>query len=655
MRLGLNMSITGAGSVSPLAIYAVLGFTPLLVFDFDSELYATGGTVSTFDDSITHSAATRATMVDSDGVLKWRPHNLALNSASPATQSITVISGADYTVECTGVSIALSGAGSGTVTEGNPVEITASTTTLTLTVTGSTGTMWVYRSDLGGMVNNPDTGNSYVPTTSTERYLPRRGHHVWNGSTWVNEGLLHESEQRVNLQTYSSSLATSSPTLVAATPGAGGTPSSGTGSYYRLTSTSGNANHRVQFPLISVTSGATYTLSLEVSYTNTQFIGLTWFDGTAPDGFVFDILNGVKGSSASAFSGEIVSLGSGVYRISITGTANGSSIYPNVVFLKSDTVFNAANISNCDGTETYDFTFMQLEAGPTPSSYIPTSNAAVTREAETLTVPAAKLPYSATAMSIQMEGLETFADEGSATQETLFDWRVDSNNRITLALDTDSTKVGTLTLTMVNGSGTDETISTTAELTPGVNDRFNVAIVCTPTEIGIALDGTAETRVSHSIGLPDLSGADATLGGNGTRALVRAWNQDITDAGIEAASVTAPLLFGLPTISGNTNQGATLTASSAPAVIGAPTPTTTWQWLRDGAPISGATSSTYVLTGDDVGSKISVRQTVTNVVGTASATSAETATISAVPAGAIAQRDGAYILDRAGNYIEVRS
>jgi hypothetical protein len=40
-----------------------------------------------------------------------------------------------------------------------------------------------YRSDLGGMVNNPDRGDSYVPTTTVARYLPRRGHHVYNGST----------------------------------------------------------------------------------------------------------------------------------------------------------------------------------------------------------------------------------------------------------------------------------------------------------------------------------------------------------------------------------------------------------------------------------------------------------------------------------------
>jgi hypothetical protein len=60
----------------------------------------------------------------------------------------------------------------------------------------------LYRSDLGGMVDNPDQSagfETYVPTTSAARYLPRRGHHVWNGSAWVNEGLLHESEARTNL------------------------------------------------------------------------------------------------------------------------------------------------------------------------------------------------------------------------------------------------------------------------------------------------------------------------------------------------------------------------------------------------------------------------------------------------------------------------
>jgi hypothetical protein len=64
------------GSTSLLSLYAVLGFKPQLVLDFDDEKYFTRSTRSTFADAITHTRAGNATMVDSDGVLKWAPHNL---------------------------------------------------------------------------------------------------------------------------------------------------------------------------------------------------------------------------------------------------------------------------------------------------------------------------------------------------------------------------------------------------------------------------------------------------------------------------------------------------------------------------------------------------------------------------------------------------
>ena len=185
---------------SAIPPYAIGGFDPALVFDFPEEFYRTGGSTTTFSNALTHSRLGNATMHDSDGLLKWAPHNLALNSAAPVTQSLTVVSGVDYTVECAGSgSVVLSGAGSGTVTGGSPVEITASTTTLTLTVSGSVDLMWAYRSDLGGMVNNPDTGNSYVPTTSTAVYMPRRNAYVYDGSSWVNAGVQIESAAATNL------------------------------------------------------------------------------------------------------------------------------------------------------------------------------------------------------------------------------------------------------------------------------------------------------------------------------------------------------------------------------------------------------------------------------------------------------------------------
>lgn len=63
--------------------------------------------------------------------------NLFLNSTAPATQIITVVSGIDYCVSVTGTgNIVLSGAGTGTVTDGSYVTFTASTTSLTCTVTG---------------------------------------------------------------------------------------------------------------------------------------------------------------------------------------------------------------------------------------------------------------------------------------------------------------------------------------------------------------------------------------------------------------------------------------------------------------------------------------------------------------------------------------
>ena len=73
-----------------LSSYAVNNFDPKLVFDFTGNVFKTGGGISTFSNSITHARAGQATMVDSDGLLKWAPHNLLPSSNAFADTSVTL-------------------------------------------------------------------------------------------------------------------------------------------------------------------------------------------------------------------------------------------------------------------------------------------------------------------------------------------------------------------------------------------------------------------------------------------------------------------------------------------------------------------------------------------------------------------------------------
>ena len=251
-----------------------------------------------------------------------------------------------------------------------------------------------YRSDLGGMVDNPDRGDSYVPTTSSAVYLPRRGHHIYNGSAWVNEGLLHESEARTNLEDYSDmssgttivGSATLTPNNAVGPAGANTAATLTTNSatsqqgFATTQSSSGSTNHT--FSIFAKANGVNY---IQLIASSTVFGVDVWGN--------FDLASGVAGTMGTAvLNYGIEDWGDGWYRVFITGLANGSSGNGGPYMVDAATTARAGAVTG-DGTSGLLLFGYQFEAGSTPSSYIPTSGATVTRAAESLTIPAANLPW----------------------------------------------------------------------------------------------------------------------------------------------------------------------------------------------------------------------------------------------------------------------
>jgi len=543
------LEITSA--FNPLADYAVSGNQPGLILDFADDTYSIDGNSTTdFDTALNYTGDSLSTMVDSDGALKWAPHNLALNSASPATQNITVVSGADYTVELTGTgSITLSGAGTGTVTEGSPVEITASTTTLTLTVAGSVDTMWAYRSDLGGMVDNPDRGDSYVPTTSAAVYMPRRNSHLWDGSQWVNEGLLLETEVRTNLFTYSNDFTdaywekTNTATLALDATGPDGVANSAV--TLVDSGATGTGNVRIGKNPWVLPGAGTYAFSVYAKAHQLNWLSLQelLFDGGTNYNY-FDLANGVLGATQqSGTQNTIEDVGNGWYRCTIV--MSSTTDLSGAVFIACANANGGFSV-DLDGTSSIRIADAQFEEGSTPSSYIPTAGAAATRAAQSLTVPSTNTTPSTTAISMQIDGGITYADDDAAAQQTFLRWQADANNYISLDLDADSTATGEVNANQAVG-GTVDTVVAASEYSPGVNVDFNIASRHTSGAINVSKDGTAATEDTTPTSLVDLDAQDIELGQDfmGHIGQFRLWEDvDLADAGIEAASTppSAPVL-----------------------------------------------------------------------------------------------------------------
>ena len=312
----------------------------------------------------------------------------------------------------------------------------------------------VYRSDLGGMVDNPDRGDSYVPTTSSAKYLPRIGHHVYNGSAWVNEGVLAESESRANLIQYSDASSGWSASAGTLTANSGVSPD-GSENASSFVEDNNSANHQIVEASISgLLANVDNTFSAYVKtlsgsrYAQLRIYGV----GTNKGWASFDLSSGVlSGSGGTALKqSTIQNIGNGWYRVSIT--TNHTSTY-GVSIVLADSGATEAPAYTGDSTSGIYFYGIQVEQGSTPSSLIPTSGSSVTREAESFTIPSANLPWpTPVVIGDELVANGTFDTDISGWTTSSADWTWDSGseraylntttNYQSLSYDTDYTSGG---------------------------------------------------------------------------------------------------------------------------------------------------------------------------------------------------------------------
>jgi len=593
-------------SVAIVDPYEVNSFTPDFVLDFKNSVYKTGGTDTTLSSAVTHARAGNATMVDSDGLLKWSPHNLLTRSeelnlwTQVGTGSVVVDNAVAPDGTTTAATLTMGSTtalryirSSGTYTAGDiitysfwarsdtvtalPLGINGGTNgdnnsifsdvTVTstwqlvefeFTVLGSDTSLYyiigkqgdnpvinqlgdieiwhphAYRSDLGGMVNNSATGNSYVPTTSSPVYAPRVGHHVYNGSAWVNEGVLHESEARTNFYLNSSLTKTNSSFNITKTSDSAVSPdgtttadlitpiNAGRHLFQYSSSYSANDGSKEIYSFYVKSNG--YNL-LEVSQRNQGGGTVTKFDLSA--------VTATTTGGTEIFK-SIEDVGNGWYRCSASFITNSVNPYPAVEFLDTD----GSQGFTADGTSGIYFWGHQLEAGSTPSSYIPTSSSTVTRAADTLTVPAANLPYSSTNMSVQINGKMTYSDNSQIAEVQFWRWVLNTQNYMEARLRTASTRTGEFQVVQESLDVQDFVTGPTNTYSEGTLVPYNIATRHGSTFLNGAIQGTALTANTTPVSLPDLSATNLSLAPTymGTIGQFRMWDEDLTDAGIEEAS-----------------------------------------------------------------------------------------------------------------------
>lgn len=320
----------------------------------------------------------------SDGFLRFGAHNLYLNSASPADQSITVRSGAEYTITITGsVSITASGANSGTWTAGSNTFAT-STNTLTLGSTTGSGTVHVRRKT---------SDSTYLETTSAIKIaLP----YEWD----TNGNLLGIRIEAAATNLFTVSKLGSWTAVNTTITADNATGPDGLTSAALIEATAGTTRRISRAVTLSDATAYTFTAILKAGTCSyMQLLGNADIQAYCN----FDLSTGTVGSAGSKSSGQIKSLGNGWWAASVTfnnTTTKATSLFLHLV--ANNTVGYNGTLDVSGNIYAWE---AQIEAGNTPTSIIITRGASITRAVDTIKISQASFPWNGGTGDYYIDGI----------------------------------------------------------------------------------------------------------------------------------------------------------------------------------------------------------------------------------------------------------